>query len=222
MFMGGNSEHGLSGGQGERRNEHGLPEEGFRADLSSGSPEPAPSPKAGAHQDFALTEQQVERWAAASKPRDQVVYFRGPRLVRTPGVEAMTRLHDDGEVILNWRRSSPGIGEWLATRRAEPERPKPLLPSFLRSTPVSDTRDDKERTLAVLKRHANLQRPCPSNREIGAQAGLKSADRAAYLIRLLIGDREIRVETDAQTGFRVVTILSSGRKTAAATTRDRR
>jgi hypothetical protein len=175
--------------------------------------------------EFTLSPEEVERWASIAKPGDRIVYHRGPRLVRSPGVDAVTRLHDDGEIILNCRaardqagRVQPGLTEWLATRRAEPEKPRAPLPSFLQRSngPLTDTRDEKERVLAVLKRHANLERACPSNREIAAQAGLKSADRAAYLLRLLIADQAVRVDTDNRSGFRVVTIVATGRKTAAA------
>lgn len=163
--------------------------------------------------EFALSAEDVEHWAATAAPRDQIVYCRGPRLVRTPGVEAISRLHDEGEVILNWRRVAPGIGEWLATRRAEPERPRPTLPTFLRRAATPDV-EKADRTLAVLKRHANLERPCPTNRAIADQAKLRDEHDAAYQLRKLIAARAIRVDTDVQSGFRVVTIAGSGRKTA--------
>ena len=170
---------------------------------------------AQAPEPWSLTPEAVERWATSARPGDRVVYARGPRLVRTAGVEAMSKLSDDGEVILNWRRKSPGVGEWLATRRAEPERVEPRHRLLNQHAPEPE-RDELTRTLVVLKRLALGGRPCPTNREIAKLADLNSADQAAYQLRKAISAKLIRVDTDS-TDYRVVTILSTGRKTAGRT-----
>jgi hypothetical protein len=161
---------------------------------------------------WAMTADAVERWAESSKPGDRLVYARGVRLIRTPGVEAITQLHDEGEVVLNWRRSAPGIGEWLATRRARPVAPA-FAQRLSQPLPPEGERDEEQRVLVVLRRLAAVRRPCPTNRHLAELAKLKDADQAAYQLRKLISAKIIRVETMPK--GRVVTIVATGRKTGA-------
>ena len=160
---------------------------------------------------WALPADKVEEWLKGAAPGERIVYAGGNRLVRTPGVEAMTQAADEGEVILNWRPGPNRIGEWLATRRATPV--KVPATERLKSPKLLDDEDSEHgRVLKLLKRVALGERPCPSNREIAQMARLNSPDQAAYQLRKLIMAKAIRVDTDTH-GYRVVTILGTGRKT---------
>lgn len=159
---------------------------------------------------WSLTAEAVSVWFDVAEPRGQVVYARGGRLVRTDGVEAMSRLNDRGLVMLNYRRVSPTSGEWVATKRAEPVKPI-LSARALAEAPAED--DFYDRFLRHVRRLANLARPCGTNREIAEGAKLSGPDQAAYCLRKAISEGRISVEA-LTNGSRVITIASSGRKTA--------
>lgn len=156
---------------------------------------------------WSLTQAAVRDWLAASQPGEQIVYARGPNLNRTAGVEAMSRAGDEGKAVLNYRRAAPGIGEWVATRRADPRRPAE------RPATVSEP-DDAALLLAVLRRLADRNRPCPTNRTLGEMLGGISPERVSYLLRKQISERRIAVEATGR-GVRIVTIVATGRRTQA-------
>lgn len=177
--------------------------------LAIGAPADATSDKP-----WSLTPEAVAAWFSTAKPRDQIVYARGGWLVRTAGVEAMSRLGDRGLVILNWRRAAPLCGEWIATKRAEPERPA-LSAALLARASDAPVDEFYDRFLRYIRRLANMERPCGTNREIAEGAGLSGPDQAAYCFRKAISEGRITVEA-LTNGTRVVTISASGRKTARA------
>ncbi len=161
---------------------------------------------------WAMVETMVNGWLATAKPGERLIYAKGPRLLRTAGVEAISRAGDEQRVRLNFTRGIDGVGHYLAT----------MLPPAMRADaprtaaiprPEEPERDEEQRVLAVLRRHANMGKPCPTNVEIARQAQLKNADRAAYLLRLLISAQHIRVEA-ATDGQRIITIVGSGKRTA--------
>lgn len=166
---------------------------------------------------WALSEDAVNRWMNASKPGDRTVYAKGNRLIRTPGVDAVSQLHDEGELILNYRSAGEMGGEWIMTRRSMPQAVPPAQ-RVLRPLADEPERDEESsaehRVLVILRRITAFRHPCPTNAELARLAKLNNPDQAAYQLKKLITAKLIRVETLA-TGFRVITVVATGRKTAA-------
>lgn len=170
--------------------------------------------------------QAVEHWAKAARPGERFVYFTGPALVRSlPVVDAVERLKMLGEVLTVQQRRGPHLFDYLVIKRRNVE-PPPLSAAAVGARGSSVSRpghptgasqslsDDLEDLMAVLRRHANLGRECPSNAELARLAGLKDAESARYRLAQLATCGRIAVRTPPQ-GPRVVTIVSSGRSTAS-------
>jgi len=90
-----------------------------------------------------------------------------------------------------------------------------------RAERVRDAEAEDEALDAIfraLKRAANMGLPAPSNTELARSAGLATRDQAAWRVAKLIQKgliRSMSVTSGPQAGARVITIVSSGRRTAA-------
>lgn len=170
-------------------------------------PEPA-APVAAADVCWALTRETVAEWVGSARPGEELVYAGGTHLIRSPGVEAITRAAQEGKVRLNFRRSDGKGGEYLATRRANGQSASP--PPVDRNTVVVD--DDLDEALmlfGVLCKLASRGRPCPTNRELGEMLGGIQPERISYLMSKNISAGRVRSEALPR-GRRVVTIVASG------------
>jgi hypothetical protein len=157
---------------------------------------------------WAMTPEQVESWVIAAKPGERTVYARGPVLPRGAGVSTMRSLHDEGEVILNLRRVGPDLFDYLATRRV-------VARSSIggKGTGAKQVDGAGKRLLDVLTRLADRCEACPGNLQLSRLVGFETPQKAAYHLNKLAKLRAVRIETNVL-GYRVVTICSSGKRTA--------
>jgi len=157
----------------------------------------------------------VCEWSAAALPGDKLIYHSGGFLPRSEAVAEVRRLESIGEILFVQSRIAPGQVDYIAIKRRNAEArglPAASPRTEYRGVDV-ETEEGAEALLAVLRRLANLGRTCPTNRELAELAILKDAESVRYRMGLLSAAGRIEVATPQQ-GARVVTICSSGRKTA--------
>jgi hypothetical protein len=162
---------------------------------------------------WALTRAAVDKWLATAKPGDETVYARGAWLLQSDGVEKLQEVHDAGGVTFKRQKISEGDHAYIVERLRGDTRPSPRARLMLRAR-ATETDDELADLLALLRRLAGRDLPCLTNRELGAEIGGANPDRVAYLLGILIREARITVESLAP-GKRVVTILSTGKKTRA-------
>ncbi len=157
---------------------------------------------------LAVEAEQLDQWVSTALPGDRCIYATGPELPReAPAVSLARTMANVGLVTLTTQAVAGGRN-FIAIRCAiDPNRP-----DAPRHAPVRED-DLAEKVLARLRRAANLGHVCPTNAELARDCGLKDADAASYRIRKLIAARKIRVEDHGPNTRRVVTIVSTGRRT---------
>jgi hypothetical protein len=159
---------------------------------------------------WTLTKAAAESFIRTAKAGDRVVYAVGSILLQTDGVKAITRAADLNQLVLNFRRRSASVGEWIATRKKPAAEPAPAPRRPI--APQLDF-DEAAQLLALLQNLARNRRPCPVNRQLGDMLGGSPPERVSYLLRKLVANEQIGVEQLAG-GLRVVTIRASGLATA--------
>jgi hypothetical protein len=176
-----------------------------------------PLPPLGAAGPWALSRAAVDRWAGKAKAGDEIVYCRGERLIPSDGVRALQAMFDAGAVTFKTRKVSPHDTAFIAERLAGGSPPAAGQRLARRAPPPEDA-DEIAMLMAVLRRHATRQLPCPTNRELGEQLGemlggpALEPDRVTYLLRKQISVGKIAVDVLAK-GRRVVTIKATGQRT---------
>ena len=177
---------------------------------------------------------EMEAWLETANPGDELRYATGPALGRdAPAGKLARQWADEGEVLLVQRRPGPGKPpEYLAIRREPPVRPRggsrgvALGMASARAMRRGSARPDlaaspdfegseEGRMLAALTEAADAGDVCPSNGALARRLDLKTRDRAQYLITRLARAGLIRVASDSSFDGRVVTIVATGRATAA-------
>ncbi|MCH2238787.1 MAG: hypothetical protein MK060_12960 [Blastomonas sp.] len=164
----------------------------------------------------------MEAWLENAAPGDELRYATGPALGReAPAGQLARQWAEEGEVMLFQRRPGPGKPlEYVARRKEPPVKPRapralpgrqarPLLP-----LPQDFAESDEGRMLALLTEAAEVGLACPSNVQLARQLDLNARSRAQYLITKLMRAGLIRVASASSFDGRVVTIVSSGKRTA--------
>lgn len=167
----------------------------------------------GDRDSWAISVADFDAWVAGARPGETVIYAGGVAIPRHQPAWTHARvLADDGVVTLVSRRSAAGARTWeyLAQRLAPPVD---VSPAPLRV--VSDDDDPAAILLRELRRAANLGLPCPDNATLARRAGLRDAKAASYRIGCLVQGRVIAVEQQGPGLPRVVTMLATGKRTAA-------
>jgi hypothetical protein len=173
----------------------------------------------------------MEAWLETANPGDELRYATGPALGRDAPAGLLARQWaDEGEVVLFQRRPGPGKPlEYVARRKEPPVRPRSggsgrarLFGQARRdmarpgqALPADFEGSEEGRMLAVLTEAADAGAVCPSNVELARRLDLKSRDRAQYLINRLARASLIRVASSSSFDGRTVTIVATGRATAA-------
>lgn len=148
----------------------------------------------------------VEKWLATAKPGQRFVYARGPELVRGETSRFVGELARAGKVDLFQPRSEAGF-DFIIQMRVSPIEPR-------RREPEDDGALDI--IFRALKRAANFGYRAPTNTELAKLAGLATSAQAAWRITKLIERRLIRtshVTVGPEAGWRVVTIIETGKQT---------
>ncbi len=160
---------------------------------------------------WTLTRDAVDDFLRTAKAGDRLVYASGSHLLQTDGVKAIKRAADLNQLVLNFRRKSATVGEWIATRK----RPAAAEPAPAPRRPIAPQLDFDEgaQLMALLCNLARNRRPCGTNREIGDMLGGIAPERVSYLLRRQVAAEAIAVEQLAG-GVRVVSIRASGLSTA--------
>lgn len=160
---------------------------------------------------------QLRDWVARSIPGEDVVYGQGERPRREVALYAR-QLQDAGLVALTSKRERDGF-RFIAQRRAgafealQARRAVGNRGRFKRKAVLATA---ETLILRALKRAAARSRPCPTNAELAAAAGLSGAIAASYRVRRLAQRGLIIVEEPSPIERRVVTIVATRQKTVRA------
>lgn len=156
----------------------------------------------------------VDAWARAAIDGQRIVYGIGHLPVWSKGAALMRGLAERGLVhLFHDRRPSPK--HYVAVRTAVAWREPTEAARVARAVPSYDPH------LAVLfdllRELAAEAAPCPTNGELATRLGLDRGQQVSYLLGCLAKAGKIRVTFGDSTGpsDRVVTIVASGRSTAA-------
>ena len=161
-----------------------------------------------------LTIDQFDRWIAGAALGERLVYAEGlspPRHLpvwnhaRDAAGEGIVRLH-------NIRSGERQWWHFVAVRVA------PAVPSVVpvpAAVVAIDLDDPTETVFRALRRAVNFALPCPTNAHLAQICGLKDAAAASYRLRVLRDLNRIRISDNGPGNPRVVTIVASGRSTAA-------
>ncbi|HEX7856112.1 MAG TPA: hypothetical protein VF503_20725 [Sphingobium sp.] len=162
---------------------------------------------------LAVSLAEFRKWLRAARPGAEFTYAVGRSLDRQHKVVQFVRESaDQGDVHLLQRRRSDGKTDYFA-RRVASAKPSPA-PS--KQTQALDPESEAGRVLGMLRRHANFERPCPTNAEIAKALGLGEPARARYLIGQLTSAGHIKVDNRGARITRVVTIVENGKRTSDA------
>lgn len=168
----------------------------------------------------------MEAWLETAMPGDELRYATGPALGRDAPAGLLARQWaEEGEVVLFQRRAGAGKPlEYVARRKEPPVQPRarsriegPVRRAVSRpaqALPENFDASDEGRMLALLTEAAEAGLACPSNVQLARQLDLNARSRAQYLITKLMRAGLIRVASASSFDGRVVTIVSSGKRTA--------
>lgn len=161
----------------------------------------------------------IDRWLKAARAGDRLHYATQPYLpAGSTGARHLRVLEERGLVMLVQKRSDLLAGEfcYFAIRTS---RPIGAAPSHYAQRAVLAPRGGAEGdqaaadlVLPLLARAAQFGRPCPSDKQLAARAGI-ALDRVEGAFRALTGAREIVVHAASAPTLRRVTILSTGART---------
>lgn len=159
---------------------------------------------------WSLSAAAVEEWLESARPKDELIYARGPSLPQTPGVAAIKAAHDQGRVRVHFRRRD-GEPQYLAVRRAEAVPPRVDV-QLTRPKPADEEHDQSAKLRAHLRALVRLGQSLGTNAEIGATLGGLSASTVRRLLRLEVEAGRLRLDA-ADANHRIATLLVDGRPT---------
>lgn len=154
--------------------------------------------------------EQLEAWLAAAAPGAQAIYASGPDLPReAPGVKLVARWIGEKKVHPLQQRDPRNPARWnfLIVKAGGSPRDsgRPLH---------AVDRTEMRAMLSLLRRYAARGKPCPSHREMAELLDLPDRHHARRLIERLVAEGKIRVASRGRNLPCVVTIISSGKRTA--------
>lgn len=153
-------------------------------------------------------------WLKVGAPGDEIVYASGKVLDQQRDVAVLARQWaGEGLITLKSVRIREGEFAFAAEKLLLRDDGKGTLGPRL---PDRDTPEGQ--CLAILRRAANFNLPCPTNREIMKAMRLNDVEQARYLVRKLADAGHIRVEDRGSRVTRVVTITETKRSTSRAMT----
>lgn len=163
------------------------------------------SPTLGA-QAMTIPASVLEAFARDGAPGARITYAQGRDEPRTAATWLLAGELAQAGWLRLFRQRTPGGFEFLAEKRDRGDigaaAPRAVMP---------DAADDA--LLAMLRRAANFDQPCPTNVEIAAALNLKDAVAASYRMRKLIQLGAIRVTDHGPKERREVTIAETGKST---------
>lgn len=157
---------------------------------------------------------EVTSWLGQAAEGAVLLYAQGPFLIRGETSRAVRELYEQRQVELQQPRSASCAGFFDYKLKKLPPPPR-LAQSNALGEAESDAALDK--ILAQFKREANLGKRASSDAELARLAGLATRDQAAWRVRKLVSSGSIRtqrVEDGPDVGWRIVTIVATGRQTA--------
>ncbi|WP_152542012.1 hypothetical protein [Sphingomonas sp. RIT328] len=163
----------------------------------------------------------IDAWLAVAKPGDRFIYATRLTLpIASAGAARMRDLAKRGLVTLVRPRSTldPTVFNYTAYRTSTPTAATKLERPRL-AAKVETIADSEaaviDALLPVLERFARYGRPCPTDRQLAAKAGLSEEDVKAGL-EAMASAHLIRVQGCAAPTYRRIIILSSGLVTGIA------
>ena len=169
----------------------------------------------------AITVAELDRWVAGADTGERLIFAQGETPPRdAPVWEHARGLQTDGVVRLHHVRGDGRQWQYIAIRQPPRVRDDPPPTPVVAS---SDPDDATEAVMRALRRAVNFERPCPSNVELARVCGLLDARgapdpaKASYRLRLLRDTGRIKLVDYGPKLPRVVTIVASGRSSAAVT-----
>lgn len=152
----------------------------------------------------------ILEWVRRAQAGDAVVYARGETISRAVSAVAV-RMSDQGLVDLTRRREGRGW-QFLMQRRA-----KPFALAADRRRGRNYGRTSAETAiLRMISDAIRYRRPCPTNAEIAAEAGLSGGLAASYRLRKLVAAGKIALIDNGPRERRVAVLIATGQATARA------
>jgi hypothetical protein len=167
-----------------------------------------------------ISPDQMRHWVERAVPGESVAYCAGASSP-APEIAGIARaLHEAGLVSLTSKREGQGF-RFIAERRNAPlsaldQRRAPAINRGRFRAKKVVRRSAETVILRTLRHAAASGRPCPTNAELAALAGLSGATAASYRVRRLVRMGQIIVEEPSPCERRVVTIVATGQKTVRA------
>lgn len=161
-----------------------------------------------------LPKAEIENWMARARAGERLIYAHGAQLIRGETSLFVRELAMAGKVDPIQRRADPGGFDFTIQKR-QGAVPSPR-PSRSRGGDEADAAMDV--VLRTLSRDANLGRRAHSNAELALIAGLETPAQAAWRMAKLAKAKMIRtvtVTTGPHAGWRIVTIIATGKSTLA-------
>lgn len=158
-----------------------------------------------------MTRDAVLAWVETAPTGRELAYAEGslPGWSKTP---ATVRDLDDRGIVFAFYDGKKG--QYVIRRLSAPYTPARQPMRIARE--IAPSADDKARLLKVLRAEAKAGQPCSSNKVLAIKAGLKDADRASYLLKLLVKDGAIRNDATEWKPGRRITIVATGDRTHVA------
>lgn len=190
----------------------------------AGASPPAPAPSGSLFDEVSGLVAGVDRinaWLAVAAPGDRFIYASRSGLPRaSAGAARMRDLGARGIVMLIQARSAldPTRHNYIAVRTAVPTAlSRPVRPCLvIASDPIANGEAALiDALLPVLERFARYGRPCPTDRQLAAKAGLAEEDVKSGL-EAMVAANLIRVHGCAAPTYRRILILSTGLITGIA------
>lgn len=150
----------------------------------------------------------IIEWVRNAKAGDKAVYARGEALNREVATVAF-RLSEQGLIDLAQRRDLSGR-QYIMQRRSKPY-------DSTRRTRRSFPRGSAETViLRAIEEAIRYGRPCPTNAEFAAEAGLAGAISASYRLRKLVAQGKIVLVDHGPFERRVAVLVATGGRTVRA------
>lgn len=150
----------------------------------------------------------LEAWVERAEAGAEQIYAAGVETVRGSEVGlAALRLIAEG-LIVTFQTGVPGARNYIARRTAQAGR------TIVQRPAAAQARSDMRAVLELLREAARRGRPCPTNKRIAELCGLPTALAASYRLRCLREQGLIDIELVGDSPGRIITIRSSGQRTA--------
>lgn len=160
-------------------------------------------------------------WMGRAQAGERITFAQGPALDNQRDIVVLVKEHQARGLVRFFRKRRGEDDFNFIVERLAPEAADPAVQRARAKDGRSlapDPESEPGKVLALLRRCANLDQPCPTNREIALRCGLNDEERARYLVRQLAEGGHVAIENRGPRLTRIVTIAETKRSTSRAET----